>query len=231
MYAIRSYYVLSKTNIDNYYSNDKLKNYMNWAFTFALTPFGSLSTFGDSGCASPIIEDITYLNTAYLYSDTLAAQAQWFIGNTLPNPAYINSFFLYVLTNPNKIEAIKPQSQLFEYSGAALWGNENSSDALQVVLYSSKEEGDLIGGHKHFDINSFNICAYGEQLIMNSGVDYTDPAETDGAFNYPGFTPGGGRWYTSNIQNTVLIGDQTNHAETTGNGLIDGLVGGSVEFV
>ncbi|MFK7899512.1 MAG: T9SS type A sorting domain-containing protein, partial [Cyclobacteriaceae bacterium] len=118
-----------------------------------------------------------------------------------------------------------PTSLLKRYSGAALWGKNNSKKALQGILYCLF---DTITIHALEESNSLSISAYGQPMIVNSGTRYRT---ADGiTSSYPGFTPNGNRWYYANYQNTVLIGGRTRHVQRSGAGLVDGIIGENIEF-
>lgn len=227
--------VLDYTNEYNFYQDSRMQSLMEWLGSFALTPFGSISRFGDSGLikAKRIGADNPLLFRMNKYGDKSAGISSWYLDTleeTGPYSFDLSNFYNFVLMPETEANPIKPVSLLKTYTGAALLDPTNSSEALSGILYSLKREPNQEGGfgHAHYDVNSINITGYGEHLITNAGTQYV--GLNGNGFNYPGYTPDNKRWFLSWMQNTVHIADQNEHVEKTGKGLIDSLVGGSVEF-
>ncbi|AXT51668.1 T9SS C-terminal target domain-containing protein [Aquimarina sp. BL5] len=221
--------VMEFTGLGSYYNDPRMNLLYEWATTFALTPFGGYTKFGDTGLTENRLANHSGIYYAERHGTDVGGMAYWHLGNKNPGSFNSSNLFIYILKDINKPTPIMPVSLLRDQSGAALWDKTDSEEALQGILYCLKNDpGQDNLGHDLEDVNSFDITAYGQHIVLNSGVRYTN---ADGSgFNYPGYAPDGGRWKRASLQNTVLIGDDTQHSQTDGNGLIDGLVGGNVEF-
>lgn len=222
--------VMEFTGNGSYYSDPTMLKLFEWINTFSVTPFGGFTNFGDNGLTRFFLNNSTNLYYADRYGETIGGMAQWNLGDVGPPSFGLSNFFIYVLTNTTKPTKIMPKSLLREHTGAALWGKNDSRDALQGILYSIKRDDPAIDnyGHSLQNANSIDLVAYGEHVLTNSGVRYTQANGT--GFNYPGYAPDGGRWNRASLQNSVTIGSATEHIQDEGNGLIDGLIGGSIEF-
>jgi len=222
--------VLDFTGLGSYHDDERLKDLFKWSTTFAVTPFGGYTKFGDSGHMNNRIQKTSNLYYTNQYGEEAAGLAYWHIGGSHPPSFSASNLFNFILQSTTRPSPIMPKSMLKEQSGAALWDRTDSKEALQGVLYCLKRDDPSINnfGHTLADVNSFDITGYGQHLIMNSGVRYTTPDGSSG--NYPGYTPDGGRWHVSKLHNTVLIGNQTSHNQRDGNGLIDGIIGENIEF-
>jgi len=226
--------VLQHTGNGDYYNDSRMKSLFEWSNTFAVTPFGSFTKFGDAINNGYELNKRTNLFYSNKYGATIAGMTQWNnngTGNTIYHTSFqLSNYMVYILRDNKKFKPIMPISKLKKQSGAALWDRTNSREALQGVLYNLKRDtpnNDQFG-HTMEDVNSFSIAGYGQHMIMNPGGAYT--GKNNQGSNYPGYTPNNDRWFLSKYQNTVLIGNATTHAERHGNGLVDGLVGGKIEF-
>ncbi len=231
--------VLQFTGHFDFYNNRQMRDFVEWMGSFAFTPFGGNTCFGDTG--SIVTNNIA--NDNLLFRTERYGERAGGIGSWLLDRRYVEDYgrpmpwtrdhanFLTLVMMPSQRPAPQmPRSLLKPFSGAALWDRTDSSEALSAVLYSLRRESSLDGahGHAHQDTNSVDLNAYGEHILANSGVDYVG---RDGqGFDWPGYTPDNGRWYPAYMQNSVLIGDRNEHVENEGGGLISGVVGGSIEF-
>ncbi len=222
--------VMEFANIGSYYNDSRIQGIFEWATTFAFTPFGGFTKFGDTGHSTNILHRSSPLFYAEKYGSRAGSLAKWHTGSIQPSSSNHTNSFIYILKSINESTPIMPTSMLKEKSGAALWDKTDTKEALQGVLYSLKRDNPNVDeiGHDAEDVNSFDICAYGQHMIANAGVRYTRASGT--GFNYPGFAPDGGRWFRARLQNTVLIGNRMSHSRRYGNGLVDGIVGNSIEF-
>ena len=223
----------------NYYQNQQMRDLIEWMGSFAFTPFGGYTRFGDTGSIrSSNIASNNFLFRAGRYGDKLGGIGQWLLnrrfvesyGRPMPWTRDRSNFLTLVMLPDRDPDPVMPSSLLKDLSGAALWDRTDSSEALSGVLYSLVRENDHESGygHAHQNTNSIDLVAYGEHIIANSGVDYVG---RDGqGFDWPGYTPDNGRWYHAYMQNSVLIGASNDHVENEGGGLLAGVVGGDVEF-
>lgn len=222
--------ILHFTGRGNYYGDKRLKELYQWSTTFALTPFNSYTKFGDTGLMRVNFRKFSNPYYADKWGPYAGSLMYWHIGGANPRSFEPTNLFVLLHANTTRPTPVMPRSLLKKQSGAALWGRTDSPEALQGVLYCLKRDNPTTNnfGHALSDVNSFDISAYGEHLLMNSGVRYTTADGQTG--NYPGFAPDGGRWNRASLHNTVLIGNKTNHDQQDGGGLTDGIAGGSIEF-
>ncbi len=212
--------VLNFTGRANYYDDTRMQKFQEWSFTFGLTPASGQTMFGDTGHTNNHLAQISKVFFASNYGTNIKGLVDYHV--TTPASFVGNSFLIYALRESNyKRQAKMPTSLLKEHSGAALWGKTGARNALQGILHNLKPNLPNVDqfGHAKQETNSLGIFAYGQHLLMNSG--------------YIGFgasTPDGTNLRSAHVNNTVLIGDKTRHSTNYGNGLIDGVVGGNIEF-
>ena len=226
--------VLQHTGKFNFYGDKRMRSLMEWTGSFAFTPYGGISRFGDSGEIGTVaMQNFDLLFSMDKFGGRAGEIAKWFttqhdaIG---PRSFSHANFFTYVLMKDNNSKPVMPRTLLKDKSGAAFWERGNNKEALNGVLYSLKKENNVPGGfgHAHEDVNSISITGYGTNLISNAGTKYV--GKNGKGFNYPGYTPDNKRWFNAWMQNTVTIGNQQTHKAKHGQGLIDGVSGGLVEF-
>ncbi len=223
--------VMHFVGLGNYYNDSRMKALFEWSNTFAVTPAGSYTKFGDTGHNSYQLKKNSNWHFAEQYGTDIGAIAQWNMGPNNFTPTFVHfNYLIFLLRDINVPAPTMPTSKLREHSGAALWDRTNSREALQGVLHCLKRDNPAVNqfGHTLEESNTFSLSAYGQHMIMNSGVNYVGLNGQGG--NYPGYAPDNGRWSRAILHNTVLIGNKTNHDQRDGNGLIDGLVGGNIEF-
>lgn len=210
--------VLEFTGFDKrYYSNQRFTEMFRWFFTFALNPFGAFTVFGDTGRFKPNNGGyFTRLFSVHKFSPLLVPYAQWFQGDAKPEYAE-NSLFIYLLAENKEYEERYPQSTLFRSSGAAFWQRGRSAQSLMAALWSASSQGK----HYHKDINSISVAGFGQHLITNCGVSY-HPLFADQ-------TPDGDSWDESFLHNVVQINGR-NHGSSVGGGLVNGIIGHTVEY-
>jgi len=226
--------VLEHTGKGTYYNDSRMKSLFEWSNTFAATPSGSYSKFGDTGLTDYQLNLRTNSFYSHKYGNTIAGMTQWNNNRDTDaiNPQSFQStnYLIYILKDTKKYGPVMPTSKLKEQSGAALWDRTDSREALQGILYNLKRNNPNTDqfGHAMEDVNSISISGYGQHMIVNSGTNYV--GKNGVGSNYPGYTPINDRWSYAKYQNTVLIGNKTRHDQKHGNGLVDGLVGGNIEF-
>ncbi len=217
--------VIQANGYFDFYHHPKMKQFMLWLNTFALTPFGNIPSFGETGYNKANIDGGALFHFMGCYDERAAQMGRWHKRKfPLGEKALLNDFINYSLTPKNAPEPAMPSSLLMENTGAALWGKTGDTEALQGILYSLKRDNWEPGGFHHAseDVNSIGIQAYGEFMVMNSGTNYYP--------SYPGKTPDGNRWYEAWMQNVLLIGARRHEIRGEGGGLVDGLTGGEIEF-
>ena len=219
--------VLHFNGYHDYYNDPQFHAFWRWFNAFAMAPNRHIPRMGETGLFRERpgwVPAFYYLDK---YNPEVAAQGAW-NGRAAPagpEPRWLNNLISFVLMPAEAPEPRMPTSLLMPNSGAALWGREGESEAMQGILYSLKRENYETGGFHHAmeDVNSLSLSGYGEFLLMNAGTNYKP--------SYPGMTPDGDRWYEAHLQNVVLVGDTSRHALVgEGGGLKDGLTGGSIEF-
>jgi len=213
--------VLNFTGRADYYNDPRMQKLNEWIFTFGLTPTGGHTMFGDSGHFDNYLGRMPKVYFASNYGTKIKGLTDYH--HVSPATFLGSSFFVYALRQPNyKKEPKMPASLLREHSGAALWGKTGTKkELLQGVLYNLKPNLPNIDqfGHAKQETNSLGIFAYGQYLLMNSGY-----------MGYGAATPDGTDLRSAHVNGTVLIGDKKRHSANYGNGLIDGVVGGNIEF-
>jgi len=221
---------LEFTGTENYYNNPQLIAAYKWGATFAVTPWGGHTRFGDTGKITDQMGATVSPHFSHRYGDDIASLYYWNIRDSGP-PSFSSANWVLFLNKPISAPTPSmPKSLLMEQSGAALWDKNDSQEALQGVLYSLRRDDPAVDqfGHDLFDANTFDIVGYGEHMVMNSGVEYVGLNGQGG--NYPGYAPDNKRWSRAILHNTVLIGNKTEHDQRDGGGLIDGVIGGNIEF-
>ncbi|TSE06237.1 T9SS type A sorting domain-containing protein [Aquimarina algiphila] len=222
--------VMEFTGIGNYYNNPLMQKAFEWSPTFALTPFGTFTKFGDTGLNERRFGHQSNVHYAEKYGPKVASFFEWHKGNDGPLTFNSTNFMLLFMRSNNRPKPVMPISLLKEQSGVALWDKTDSKEALQGILYCLKRDDPTIDNITHDleESNSFSIVGYGQHLVMNSGVRYNNANGCGGG--YPGQAPDSGGWNRATLHNTVLIGNKKQHDQRDGNGLVDGLVGGNIEF-
>jgi|GEM_PF-6901117 len=212
----------------SFYDNPKMNGFSEWITAFWLTPFGAAQKFGDTIGSTPFqLDTYTTIGQLGYFGQEWAEKGKWLMvrnGVDFFRTGYnSNSAITYSSIDPNyeSHQITMPTSSLMKNYGAALWGRNDSTEALLGAL-NSFERGNnkVIFEHSQEGTNSIVICGYGEHLLMNPGINYNNNSQT----------PAGERWSVAHLQNVALIGNQSRHQGNIGAGLTNGLTGGSVEF-
>lgn len=216
--------VIQKTGHYDFYGDSRMKKLIDWGNHFVFTPAGTFNLFGETFFKEDEPSRSPLLYHTEKYGEKAGRNSSWIISKVKKRiPANgAPDFFTFVLMPEKTPRPEMPTSLLMKNTGAALWGRTDSKEALEGVLYSLVREPNTRQDHESEDVNSINLTAYGEYMLVNAGANY--------APSYPGQTPDGNAWTEAWLQSVILMGNNKRHENEHGGGLTDGLVGGSVEF-
>ncbi len=208
------------------YDENRLGNFYEWLYGYAVDPSGHQVPFGDSapsdslrGSGDPSM--VTGYYRAGRFSKKAARYAAFQIENHAGDKAAEAPSGLtgYVLVDENwkDVEPELAPSRIFPDGGAFFLEDSNTTDALYGALWniSSSE------GHSHKEVNALAISGFGEALLVNAG--------------YNGWGRGFDRfsWNDMNSNarqaNTLLI-DNENHGRKTGGRIVRGFTGPGLDY-
>jgi hypothetical protein len=165
--------ILEFTGNGTFRSDPKLKNFHEWLFGYSLTPFKRSFIFGDTAPVKFSARSSPASYSASRYSDLAARYAA---GNVEGKAQ--NLLLFYILMRKPMPKPERAGSRIFTDGGAWFQENDTSPNALAGVLWNARTIGD---NHAHKEVNSLNLCGYGEYLLRNAG--YTGWHE--GALGFP----------------------------------------------
>lgn len=165
--------VLEFTGNGSYYSEPALKKFNEWLFGYSVTPFKRPFIFGDTAPVKFTARSSPGSYSAYRFSDLAASYAALDLEGKPQNP-----LLSYILMRKPMPAPEQAGSRIFGDGGAWFQENTPSPNALAGVLWNAKTVGD---SHAHKEVNSLNLCGYGEYLLRNAG--YT--GWNEGALGFP----------------------------------------------
>jgi len=206
-YALIDLLVLSGEDA-SLYEDPRLRTLHEWMYRGAYTPFRTNLTFGDTDSTRPleVLQGYMQPYRAHRFSEQAGRNAAWLLRDVEPKPLLAN----YVLIDETFLDPEPPTSALWEDT-AALWEDGASDESLMGALWSPRSSG----SHSHKDVNAVHLCAYGVNVVRNSG--YCGRGQgVDGTFDWD--------WVSSDAlsSNTVTIAG-VDHASKTGGGVTEGL--------
>jgi len=194
------------------YANPRLRTLHEWMYGGAYTPFGTNLTFGDTDSTRPIEGFQGYIQPyrAGRFSAQAGRNAAWLVRDVAPRPL-LSSF---VLVNGSFLQPEPPRSALWPDT-AALWEDGSSRESLSQRLMGALWSPRASGSHSHKDVNAVHLCAYGVNLVRNSGYCGSGVG-VDATFDW--------EWISSTAisSNTVTI-DGVDHVRESGGGVVEGL--------
>lgn len=222
---------ITKAGKHDFYNDRQFQRMLEWFASYAVTPRGRIAKFGDylghrrdDNVGASVDPFYTRMD---LYGARLGRLGRWVKtrgGNSVEITKYdgdiFHQFVLHKPSHPKTIEA--PKSSLWRNSGAAFRAQPNDAEGFYSALYSLREKPGHKFGHLHSDVNSIQLIGYGENLIMDSGVRYFP--------RYPGQGADGNNWSRVYRKNVITINNNDRARKQLGQGLIDGVVGGAIEF-
>src|SRR3989338_7579292 len=154
------------------YSDQRLKNFYEWWYGYATTPFGMMATFGDTAAYQGMnsydwgstMDTSSHIGAALRYSNLAGEAAMWKNGGK-PFPGRLLNYLM--MPDPLPTANIPP-SKIFPQSGAFFLEHDNTSTK---ALYGALWNNTASEYHSHKDVNAVYIAAYGEPLLMNSGYN------------------------------------------------------------
>jgi hypothetical protein len=213
----------------SWYEEPRLRNFQEWLYGYAYTPFRICWTFGDSGPGGFNAQLQPGPERGYRYSELAGQYAAWLSQGTMP---YVG-LGSYVLSDQPYPAAAATPSRVFADGGA--WLKQTSLDprSLSAVLWNLKGTNDV---HAHKETNSLGLAAYGEMLLRASG--YNGWADGESGFSWAYIND------RAIAANTVLFDysipteqaqEQTpstvnDHVKKYGAGIRSSLLSGSVDF-
>lgn len=197
------------------YEDPRLMTLHEWMYAAAFTPARRNWTFGDSDPSRPVEALLGYLQPyrAGHFSAQAGRNAAWLVRDVEPRPL-LSTFLLLddsILTPEAPLSSLWPDS-------AVLHGDVQDPETLSGALWSSRSTG----SHGHHDANAVHLFGRGRNLLVNSG--YCGSGEgVDATFDWD--------WIhaTAESSNTVTLGG-TEHEGPEAGGLLEGLVGGTLEL-
>jgi hypothetical protein len=221
--------VLEFTGEDNtYYTNPNLANLYEWLYGYASAPNHLIIPFGDSSdfqSTLDLAENISHhmesaqVLRASKFSQKAAAYVQW----RIPGQKFPGRLLHYLLAPAQFPEPQSPVSRLFTDGGAFFIETNATTQSLSGALWNVSQSG-ASNAHKHKDVNSIYLSAYGEPLLLNVGF-CGSPASCNG---YPFETINN----RAVVNNTALVNyvigtpttpsTQNDHISKSGGGIIQG---------
>lgn len=197
------------------YPDPRLVTLHEWMYGGAFTPARRNPTFGDSDPTRPVEALLGYLQPyrAGRFSERAGRNAAWLVRDVAPR-TLVSSF---LLMDDTLLAPAAPASRLWDDT-ASLFEDAGEPDSLAAHLWSARTSG----SHSHHDANAVHLYAYGRNVLRNSG--YCGSGEgIDATFDWD--------WVhaTAEASNTAVLAG-AEHTGPEGGGLVDGLVGGTVEF-
>ncbi len=213
--------ILSFTGQEDYYEKEVMKRYFQWVFHFNVTPFGWLTTFGDSraGLDAGGFACNPRSYTLYRWDPELARFRAWVQQLTGERPENDPRTILmnYLLMNPDGPETRvqKPATYIIP-DGAAMHEAEETPESLMGLLFTNTGQGPNTG-HALYETNAVYLAGYGVHLIRNVG-------RTVGAG--PDARPG---YWSAKNQNAVVI-DGREHTNKGGGRTAEGLASDAFDY-
>ncbi|MCK4624992.1 MAG: carboxypeptidase regulatory-like domain-containing protein, partial [Phycisphaerae bacterium] len=186
----------------DFYSNRTLIGFYEWIYGASYSPFRKFISFGDSNPTRAEPPGITTY-CASRFSKKAGGNAAWFIGGRLPP----GRLMYYVLAEWPTPKPLKPLSHVWPDGCAAFWEDNPSDKSLMGALWSN-----TIGhndGHAHHETNALHLCAYGENVLRNTGYCYFHKPYAHGSKGPP-----------TVLGNVVLI-DGAEHVRKDGGGITE----------
>ena len=148
-----------------FYSNARFIGFYEWLYGASISPVRRRITFGDTNPSNIVGPGITTYCTSR-FSKRAGANAAWFINGRIPP----GRLMYYVLAEWPPPKPVKPLSHVWPDGCAAFWEDNPSSRSLMGALWNN-----IIGhndGHAHHETNALHLCAYGENVLRNTGYNY-----------------------------------------------------------
>lgn len=210
--------VLAFTGVKNLYRDPRLISLYEWTYGYAVTPFGSYYSFGDTGYFA-LDSWSPRARSAHRFSAAAARNAAWAMRNVgQPETKTDNALLAYVLMDRPMSTPGAPPSRIFPDGGAWFLEKSDGTEALAGALNNLRTQ---YQDHMHKDANAVHLVAYGEDVVRNSG--------------YKGWGEGGlgFSWEyvnrTAKSSNTVTV-DGRDFESKPGGGITEGLMGTSFDY-
>ncbi|MBN1676569.1 MAG: chitobiase/beta-hexosaminidase C-terminal domain-containing protein [Kiritimatiellae bacterium] len=204
--------VLEFTGVDrSYYNNPGLIAFYEWLYAYGQTPFHTYLTFGDTGADAGPGKFPSY--AIQRFSAKAARHCLWQFGHLNHEPQLLD----YLLLEPgyDEHEPEPPASRCFEQA-AFFWERPPQPASLMAALFCVSKKVNMTS-HTHKEVNAFQFCAYGHNVIQNSG----DNRDGDANWGYLN--------EDARSCNTVLI-NGVDHVQKYGAGIEEGLTGLDLDY-
>ncbi|GIW62688.1 MAG: hypothetical protein KatS3mg090_0514 [Patescibacteria group bacterium] len=243
----------------DFYTNPRFQNFYEWLYGYASTPFGMMTSFGDTYAFRLLTDDghggndwasSSHIGQAAKFGANAGAYAIWKSRNTPQQGRLLNYLFL----DPN-VAPRTPTSRIFN-NGGGFFMQDNADDySLYGALWNVKQP--QVGStvfHVRKDVNAVYVAAYGSPLLMNGG--FCGSSSPSGPDNCLGTTETGDRLRFSGdylgdraVANNTAMTDYTPVFSGTGanndpvrvsqdsitskfgGGVIEGFVGKNLDYV
>ncbi len=158
----------------DFYSDPRYQTFYEWLYGYASTPFGIMTSFGDTYAFRQLIDDghggnswatSSHIGQAGRFSNLAGGYAVWKSRGQPQQGRLLN----YLLYNPNQSTTL-PQSRIFSNGGGFFLSQPVGDQSLYGALWNVKEP--IAGSpvfHVRKDVNAMYLAAYGAPLIMNGG--------------------------------------------------------------
>ncbi|MFC1609799.1 hypothetical protein ACFL6C_02485 [Myxococcota bacterium] len=218
--------ILENTGRASPFDDPRMRRFHEWMYGYATSPNRYRYSFADSP-PRPWDPIFPVVARADKLGETARGFAAWHLHEILegiPNPTPPARFLWYVLYRENVLswDVRLPQTRIFKDGGGWLIQQTPDPDqfdqALAGVLWNCMSDSH----HTHKDVNSINVSAFGEPLIVNVG--YNGWGEGWGGF------PWGYVRDFAESSNVVLIDDQ-DHVFKYGDGVEEGFSAPYLDYV
>ncbi len=158
----------------DFYTNPRFQAFYEWLYGYASTPFGVMTSFGDTYAFRQLIDsghggnswaNSSHIGQAGKFSPLAGSYAALKTRNQ-PQQGRLLNYMLYTPLPPNQY----PKSRIFQNGGGFFLSQPVEDKSLYAALWNVQEptEGSVVF-HTRKDVNALYIAAYGTPLLLNGG--------------------------------------------------------------
>lgn len=174
----------SEFGID-FYTNPKFIAFYEWLYGYASTPFGLMTSFGDTHAMRLLSDNghggnnwttSSHIGQASKFGNLAGSYAAWKSDGAQQQGRLLN-YLLYTQTNTTS----RPQSKIFANGGGFFLSQPVDNMSLYGALWNVREHNLTSFFHVRKDVNALYLAGYGAPLLMNAGFcGAVDPSGPDG---------------------------------------------------